>query len=155
MKIKNKKLIFYREPKRSKDTWYSEEIDKNGKTIWIDTIAFRNPIKIKKQEETILLPKKIQNLIPKWERKIDRIKDNEQRIRNFKSHEIKYVTVRFIYRNKMYSIFPKIFKNNQRENANEILYSVSSVIIKDLESTGCLYSDCEGLACRRNRMYFL
>ncbi len=153
MKIKNKRLILYRKPKKTKDSWYSETTDKNGKTIWRDLNGCRNPIVIKKQKETILLPKRIQNFIPKWETKIDGITDKE--IDLIKNSELPYyikgISIDFIYRNKMYSILPKTFKNNQRENVNEILYFMFPIIKKDLESIGCRYSNCLRFSCRRNK----
>ena len=133
-KIKqNKELIFYKKP-TDKGFWYAEREDKNGKRIWIDWDAWTSAIAIKTPEDTKLLPKEIQEFIPKWEKEIDTIKD-------FEPLYIKYAEFKFIYKNKVYSIHPQAFKNNQSGDADEILFIISSIIRKDLESIGCLYSE--------------
>jgi len=137
---KSNNLIFYKKPIDIKYSLYMKDKDKNGKRIWIDFNAWTNPIEIKKPEDTKLLPKGIQKFIPKWERKIERlIKEHK-----FKPLYIDYryadPDVQFIYENKVYCIYPQTFKNIQRKNVFYIPCSVSSIIIKDLESIGCFYS---------------
>ena len=134
---KKKELIFYRKPKETKHSWYAKRKDKNGKRIWIDWNAWIDCIKIKKPEDTKLLPKKIQKFIPKWEQEIERIIKEDK----FEPLYIKYAEFKFIYKNKVYSIHPTAFKNNTYWPPDEILFIMASDLRKDLESIGCLYSD--------------
>lgn len=135
-KIKRKNLLFYKKPS-DKKSWYAEREDKNGKRIWIDWSAWIFCIHIKTPEDTKLLPKKVQNFIPKWEQEIERIIKEDK----IEPLYIKYAEFKFIYKNKVYSIHPQAFKNNQSGDADEILFIISSIIRKDLESIGCLYSE--------------
>ncbi len=135
-KIKGKNLLFYKKP-NDKKSWYAEREDKNGKRIWIDWNAWISCIHIKTPEDTKLLPKKIQNFIPKWEKEIERIIKEDK----FEPLYIKYAEFKFIYKNKVYSIHPTAFKNNTYCPPDEILLIMASYLREDLESIGCPYSD--------------
>ena len=127
--------IFYEKPQKTpKNSWLESRVDKDGNEFWFDWSDWIKATEIDSPKSIKLLPAKIADLIPKWTKDLEIMKNQN----NNYSYPIKNVSIRFLYANKFYRLTPDAF--SAEYNTRYYFEDAHKIIEKDLQDTGCIYT---------------
>lgn len=134
--------VFYEKPADFNTSNYGQREDVNGITFWINWNAWMNATKIDNEDAINLLPSEIAIYVPRWEKEIQRLKEEEYSL----GYPIKLAKIYFIYKDIVYKLEPEAFASG-KENFHKTLCSdqvlfqgVHKIIEKDLQDLGCIYT---------------
>ncbi len=134
--------VFYERPADFNTSNYGQRVDVNGTTFWVKWNAWMSATQIDNEEAIKLLPLEIATFVPKWEKEIQRLKQEEYSL----GYPIKLAKIYFIYKDIVYKLEPRAFKAG-KENfhfslcSDQVLFEgAHGMIEKDLQDVGCIYT---------------